>query len=268
MIQAVKLWLAAIFLVTAAVQAQAQAQKADPNDPQNAERGAQLIRAAIEARGGARYLAFKTLAATGQYTFFDKGVSTIPLPFADTIVYPDKERTEFGKGKKKDRRIQVNTGGSGWVYDGEAQTLKDQNEKQAREFLETLETDIDHLLRGGWQAPGVEARFYGREETRPGERADVVVIQLKSGRAVYLALDGHTHLPLSVTYEETGDKGVSKNEMRFFQYVVYDGVKFPNVVDFYRDGVQGSRVHYENIKLDAPIPDTLFTKPASVKEIK
>src|SRR5437867_10116886 len=136
MIQAVKLWLAVIFVAVIAVQAQGQ--KADPNDPQNAERGAQLIRAAIEARGGSRYLAFKTLAATGQYTSFDKGLSTIPMHFSDTIIYPDKERTEFGKGKKKDRRIQVNTGGSGWVYDGEAQTLKDQNEKQAREFLENL----------------------------------------------------------------------------------------------------------------------------------
>src|SRR5438067_11010756 len=192
-IQAVKLRLAVIFVAVIAIQAQAQ--KADPKDPQNIERGAQLIRAAIEARGGARYLAFKTLAAAGQYTFFDKGSSTIPMPFADTIIYPDKERTEFGKGKKKDRRIQVNTGGTGWVYDGEAQTLKDQNEKQAREFLENLEVDIDHLLRGGWQAQGVEARFFGREETRPGERADIVLIRLRSGREVYLALDGHTHLP-------------------------------------------------------------------------
>src|SRR5437867_3227214 len=165
MIQAVKLWLAVIFVAVIAVQAQGQ--KADPNDPQNAERGAQLIRAAIEARGGSRYLAFKTLAATGQYTSFDKGLSTIPMHFSDTIVY--------------------------------------------------------------------------------------------------LALDGHTHLPMSVSYEETGEKGVSKNEVRFFQYVVYDGVKFPNVVDFYRDGVQASRVNYESIKLDAPIPETLFTKPASVK---
>lgn len=261
-----KLWLTVIFV--AAIAVQVQAQKADPNDPQNAERGAQLIRAAIEARGGARYLAFKTLAATGQYTFFDKGISTIPMPFTDTIVYPDKERTEFGKGKKKDRRIQVNTGGTGWVYDGEAQTIKDQNEKQAREFLENLESDIDHLLRGGWQAPGVETRFYGREETRPGERADVVTIKLRSGRIVYLALHGHTHLPMSVSYEEATEKGVSKNEVRFFQYVVYDGVKFPNIVDFYRDGVQGSRVNYESIKLDAPILENLFTKPASVKEIK
>ena len=266
MIQGMKLWLTVSLTALAALQAPAQ--KADPKDPQNAERGAQLIRAAIEARGGARYLAFKSLTGTGQYTVFDKGTSTIPVPFTDCIIYPDKERTDFGKGKKKDRRIQVNTGSTGWVYDGEAQTLKEQNEAQAREFLEGLESDIDHLLRGGWQAEGVETRFFGREETRPGERADVVTIKLKSGRLVYLALDGHTHLPISLSYEQAHDKGVSKNEVRFFQYVVYDGVKFPNIVDYYRDGVQVNRVNYESIKLDAPIADGLFVKPASAKEIK
>jgi hypothetical protein len=242
--------------------------EADPNDPQNVERGAQMIRAAIEARGGARYLAFKTLVGTGQYTAFDKGISTIPVAFLDMIVYPDKERTEFGKGKKKDRRIQVNTGATGWVYDGDAQTLKDQSEQQARDFLENMEVDLDHLLRGGWQAEGVETRFFGREETRPGERADVVAIKLKSGRIVYLALNGYTRLPMTLSYEQTEEKGMSKYEVRFFQYVVYDGVKFPNIVDFYRDGVQVSRVNYESVKLDTPISDSLFAKPASAKEIK
>jgi len=261
----VSIWLSLILL--AILVAPASAQKADPDDPKNAERGAELIRAAIGARGGARYLEFKTLTATGQYTPFDKGMSTIPAPFIDYIVYPDKERTEFGK-KKKDRRIQVNVGATGWIYDGEVQTLKDQNEKQGREFLENLEYDLDRLLRGGWKEPGVKARFAGREETRPGERADVVAIQFKQDRTVYLWLDGHTHLPMGLIYERPDEQGVSKNEVRFAQYVTYDGVKFPNIVDFYRGGVQVSRINYENIQLNAPIPEALFAKPASVKAIK
>jgi hypothetical protein len=258
-------WLAMMLLALAGT---APAQKADPDDPRNVERGAELIRAAIEARGGARYLAFKTLAATGQYTPFDKGISTIPVPFEDYIAYPDKERVEFGRGKKKDRRIQVNVGASGWVYDGDAQVLKDQDEKQTREFLENLEYDLDRLLRGGWREPGVEVRFYGREETRPGERADVVAIQLKPDRVVYLRLDSHTRLPLSLSYERAAEKGISRQELRFFQYVAYDGVKFPNIVDFYRDGVQMSRVNYQSLRLDAPVDESLFAKPASAKAIK
>src|SRR2546423_882859 len=127
------------------------AQKNDPNDPKNIEKGKQLIQAIIEARGGASYLGFKTLVGTGMYTQFDKGMSTNPQPFTDYIVWPDRERTEFGRKKKKDSNIQVNTGMTGWIYDGSAETLKEQNEKQVKSFLEGLEFDLDHILRGGWK---------------------------------------------------------------------------------------------------------------------
>jgi hypothetical protein len=222
----------------------------------------------IEARGGARYLGFKTLMASGQFTPFDQGTSQIPIQFLDIIVYPDKERVEFGKGKKKNRRIQVNVGKTGWVYDGDAETLKDQTEKQISSHLEGMEYDIDRILRGGWKEPGVEVRFHGREEIRPGERADVVAIQLKPERTAYLWLNRNNHLPMSLIYEKPGDTGLVKQEIRFFQYVNYDGVNFPNIVDFYRDGIQESRVNYQEVKLDVPADEGIFAKPASIKAIK
>lgn len=260
--------LAALSLLLAALIDSVYAQKADPRDPQNAQRGVELIKQAIEARGGQRYLNFKSLTATGQFTAFDKGSSTIPVQFLDIIVYPDKERTEFGKGRKKNRKIQVNVGKTGWVYDGDAETLKEQSDKQIRAHLEDLELSLDSLLRGGWQRPGVEVRFYGREETRPGERADVVAIQLKPEQTVYLWLDRYTHLPMSLSYEKIGEGGLVKHETRFFQHITYDGVKFPNIVDYYRDGIQESRVNYQSVKLDAPVSEELFVKPANVKALK
>lgn len=244
------------------------AQKADPKDPKNTDLGVQLIKLAIEARGGARYLGFKTLEAQGQFTPFDKGAPANPAPFTDWIVYPEKERVDFGKGKKKNRKIQVNIGKTGWIYDGDAETLKDQTDKQIQSHQEDMEYDVDRLLRGGWQAPGVVVRFAGREELRPGERADVVSIELKPEQIVYLWLDRSTHLPISVIYEKSGEGRLIKNEIRYFQYIVYDGVKFPNIVDYYRDGFQETRVNYQSVKLDGPINDEIFAKPASVKAIK
>lgn len=260
--------LPAAIAILALVSLPALAQKADPKDPKNAELGVQLIKQVIDARGGARYLSFKTLEAQGQFTQFDKGASANPVPFTDWIVFPDKERVDFGRGKKKNRRIQVNTGKTGWVYDGDAETLKDQTDKQIQTHLEGAEYDIDRILRGGWQMAGVVVRFAGREELRPGERADVVSIELKPEHTVYLWLDRMTHLPISLIYEKFGEGRLIKNEVRFNQYVAYDGVKFPNIVDFYRDGFQEARVNYSSIKLDAPIGDDIFAKPASVKAIK
>jgi hypothetical protein len=75
-------------------------------------------------------------------------------------------------------------------------------------------------------------------------------------------------LPLSLVYERVNDQGISKNEIRFSQFVAYDGVKFPNIVDFFRDGVQINRINYEQIRLNAPISDEIFLKPASAKAVK
>jgi hypothetical protein len=242
------------------------AQKADPDDPANVEKGKRLLQQTIEARGGAAFLSFNSMESTGQWTPFEQGVSSIPIRFEDYIIYPDKERTEFGKGKKKDRKISVNVGATGWVYDGEAETLKDQNEKQIQGFHESRETDVDMVLRAAVQNKEAVVRFYGREETQPGERADVIMIQLK--RTFYVMLDPATKLPRTMTYEKAEEKGTARYEYRFHQYVPYDGVKFPNIVDLYRDGIQISRVNYQTIKLNGAIPDTLFAKPANAKAIK
>lgn len=246
----------------------ASAQRTDPRDPKNAEIGQDLIKKVVVARGGDRYLGFKTILTTGQFTQFDKGMSQVPIQFTDWIVYPDKERTEFGRGKKKNRKIQVNVGKTGWVYDGDAETLKDQTNEQIKAHLEGIEFDPERILRTSWKEPGAEVRFWGREEIRPGERANVIEIKLTSEQLIYFWLDRSTNLPMSMIYEKTEEGKLVKRELRFNQYIDYDGVKFPNIVDFYRDGLQESRINLQSVKLDAPMGDELFAKPANVKAIK
>ncbi|MBO0862406.1 MAG: hypothetical protein J2P21_28690 [Chloracidobacterium sp.] len=244
------------------------AQQADPKDPKNIERGAQLIKQTVQARGGERFLSFNSIMSSGIYTPFAQGMSQGPIQFIDWIVYPDKERTDFGKGKKKNRRIQVNVGKTGWVYDGDAETLKDQTEKQIEEHLEGVDFDIDRLLRVAAKGSGVGVVYTGREETRPGERADIVAVKLKSDQTAYILIDPQTHLPISLSYEKSEDGQLVKQEVRFNQYVDYDGVKFPNIVDFYRDSVQTGRLNVQTIKLNPQTSNELFAKPANVKAIK
>jgi hypothetical protein len=246
----------------------ASAQRVNPNDPKNIERGAELIKQAVQARGGERFMSFSNIVSDGMYTPFDRGLSQNPIKFVDWVVYPDKERTEFGKGKKKNRRIQVNVGKTGWVYDGDAETLKDQTDKQIEEHVDGLDYDIDRILRAAARGAGVEAGFAGREETRPGERADIVAIKFKSDRTAYLMLDQQTHLPMSLSYEKTEDSGLVKEEIRYNQYVDYDGVKFPNIVDYIRDSVQTARINVQSIKLNTQVSDELFAKPANAKAVK
>lgn len=246
--------------------ATALAQKADPNDPANLEKGKKLLQQTIEARGGAGLLSYRTIEAQGQWSPYDQGASTTPIPFHDFLVFPDKERTEFGKGKKKDRKINVNVGTTGWVYDGDAETLKDQNDKQVKDFQDSRETDVDAVLRAAVQDKKAEVSYYGRQETRPGERADVIQIKLKT--TFLIMLDPYSKLPATMSYEKVEEQGTARYEYRFHQYVPYDGVKFPNIVDLYKNGIQISRVNYQSIKLNVDIPETLFAKPANAKAVK
>jgi outer membrane lipoprotein-sorting protein len=246
----------------------ASAQRVNPNDPKNIERGAELIKQAVQARGGERFLSVTNILTNGMYTPFVQGLSQNPKKFEDWVIYPDKERTEFGKGKKKNRIIQVNTGKTGWVYDGDSETLKDQTDKQIGEYLESVDYDLDRLLRSAAKGAGVEAGFAGREETRPGERADVIAFKIKSDQTAYLTLDQQTHLPMSLSYEKTEDTGLVKQEIRFNQFVDYDGVKYPNIIDYFRDGVQTIRLNIQSIKLNTQVSDELFAKPANAKAVK
>ncbi len=244
------------------------AQKADPADPRNESLGRELIEKAITARGGPSFNGIRTLVASGLFTPYQKGLSQTPTQFVNYIAYPDKERVEFGKGKRKDRRIQVNQGRSGWVYDGEVETIKDQTETQIKDYLEGLEYDLDRLLREGWKSAGVRVRYAGRSEIRPGERASMVIIELTPERQITLTFDPSNSLPMSLVYEKTGVSGLTRQEVRFFQYVRYDGVLFPNIIDFYRDGVQESRVTYQSIRVGAAVGPELFVKPVTVKGVK
>jgi len=47
-----------------------------------------------------------------------------------------------------------------------------------------------------------------------------------------------------------------------------DGVIAPWIIDHYIAGKQSSRVAYESIEYNKPLPDSLFTKPASIKALK
>ncbi|MFN0119662.1 MAG: hypothetical protein ACKV2V_04095 [Blastocatellia bacterium] len=244
------------------------AQKVDPNDPKNIEKGKSLLQAVVDLRGGAKYMEYKSMTATGMFTPFEGGISQIPQPFTDYMIYPDRERVDFGKGKKKDRLIQVNTGKTGWIYNGDAQTIKDMTEKQVENFQQGLEFDLDRILRFVRTRPETKIWFSGREETRPGERADVVTVEWGEGKRMAILLSPLDKLPVKITYEKTEDGKTLRQEVKFYQYVTYDGVRFPNIVDFFTNGVQTTRLNYDNIRLNAPIPDPLFVKPATIKEIR
>ena len=253
-----------LLIVTIAVfQAIAFAQDDEENGP---ERAAALIREAIKERGGDDYLNVRTLVSHGQYTPFLKGLPQLPQEFVDHIIYPATERTEFGKGKTK--YIQTNSGNSGWIYDAQQKMIRDQTEDQVKRFQQGARHDIDNILRHSWKESGAKLVFIGRREVWRNTFSHAVRIESKEGESVTLHFDLRSHLPLMMEYKSVGEEGTTNDHVRYARWISYQGVLFPAIQDFYREGNQVSRVAYDSVKFNETLPDKLFAKPADIKEVK
>ena len=231
------------------------------------EKALAVVSRAVEALGGAAYLGVRTVVSQGYYTPFREGAGTLPISFRDYLVFPDRERTEFkGAGV---RSVQVNTGDTGWLFEAKAKKLTDVTPEQAADFRTTMRTSVDNLLRGWWRAEGASLAYVGRREAGLARRNEVVRLSYPDGFEAEFEFDAREGLPAKVSYKRQNAEGETvEEEDRYAQFIAIEGVRMPFVIDHYRAGVQSSRVNYDRIELNRPVPDSLFAKPADVKAIK
>jgi hypothetical protein len=263
--------LLVLFLIsTVATVSQVQTDKpAVSND----EKAQQLIERALKTVGGDRYLQVKTVIGRGLFTNFADGVSQIPAKFVDYVAYPDRERTEFSGGGA--RTVQTNVKDGGWIYDGAALTLKDQTPQQLDEFKLSMRVGIESLLHGWWREQGAKLSYAGRRESGVvGHRNEAVRITYADGFWVEFEFSADDGTPAKILYErnhqnrDTQEIESAKEEDRLHKMITIDGVTAPFIIDHYRNGIQTSRIAYDTVDYNKPVPDALFAKPASIKAIK
>jgi len=231
------------------------------------EKAEAVVRRGVEVLGGAAYLGVRTAVSGGYFTQFREGQQGLPVTFRDYMVYPDRERTEFkGAGV---RMVQVNTGQTGWVFEGKAKKLSDVTPEQAEDFRTTMRTSVDNLLRGWWRAEGAGLAYVGRREAGLARRNEVVRLSYPDGFEVEFEFDAREGLPAKVVYKRPNAEGETvEEEDRYAQFLQIGGVRVPFIIDHYRAGVQSSRVNYETVEFNRPVPDSLFAKPDDVKAVK
>ncbi|HEX8138716.1 MAG TPA: hypothetical protein VF544_14210 [Pyrinomonadaceae bacterium] len=231
------------------------------------EKAEAVLKRAVEALGGSSYLNIRTSIGRGQFTPFQDGVSGLPSAFIDYIVYPDRERTEFRS--QGVRNIQANVGESGWIYDGAARMVKDMTPEQVKDFRFSMRTSVENLLRGGWRKEGARLSYVGRREAGVGRRNETVRLTYADGLSVEFEFGARDGLPAKVIYQRQDAEGKEvKEEDRLAQYIAVGAVNTPFVVDHYRAGLQTSRINYESIEFNAPVPESLFARPANAKAVK
>ncbi|HQZ82739.1 MAG TPA: hypothetical protein PLR83_05930 [Pyrinomonadaceae bacterium] len=231
-----------------------------------ADKARAVIAKAVEALGGDRFLAVKTQIGRGKYSLMRENQLAMFQSFVDVIKFPDMERTEFKQSGM--RTVQANSGSSGWVYDGDQEVLQDQSEQQIEAFKQGLRVSLDNLLRGYWKG-AAELSYVGRRPATLGRRNDVVKLTYKDGFTVEFEFSADDHLPQKAIYTR---KAVSGDEMKeedhYGQFVEFQGVKSPLVIDRFENGDHASRINYESIEFNKNLPDSIFAKPTNVKDAK
>lgn len=242
------------------------------SNPAADEKSQQIINRAIEVLGGANYLNVKTVIGKGFYTGFRDGEAQLPQRFLDYIVYPDRERTEFTS--LGIRSIQTNSGDSGWMFDGNVKKISDQSPAQVEEFKRIMRTSIENLLRGWWQKEGGKVVYVGRREAGLAKRNETVRLTYPNGFWVEYEFGARDGFPAKIIYKrvrkdpDSGDEVETSEEDQLLKYTDIQGINAPWVIDHFINGKQVTRINYESVQYNQPVPDTLFNKPADVKAIK
>jgi len=229
------------------------------------EKAEAILKRAVEKLGGEKYLQVKSIVGRGKFSLLRDNAIISFQNFVDVVVYPDKERTEFKSSVSK--TVQTNVGGGGWIFDGDAQTINEQSKEQIEGFKRGIRTSLDNLLRGDWRGKAV-LTYGGRRQAGLGRRNDVVKLTFDDGFAVEFEFsdDG---LPMKALFKRlNADNEEIKEEDRYAQFIDVQGIKTPFIIDHFSDRQQTSRINYESVEFNKTIPDSIFAKPKSAKELK
>ena len=255
-----------VFLLAGACFAQDQPAPASTPKPGNREQAEAVLNKAIQNLGGEKYLGVRTQIGRGKYSIIAEGGVVSFQTFVDVIVWPNKERTDFKGGRSKS--VQTNVGNTGWVFDGDQELVKAQAEEQIESWRRGLRTSLDYLLRGHWKDEA-ELSYLGKRPATIGRRNDVVKLTYSDGLVVEFEFAVEDGLPQKSSYKRlNADNEEVKEEDRYAQFIDVGGIKTPFIVDRFTGGNQTSRINYQTVEFNKTIPDSIFAKPSSPKEVK
>ena len=243
-----------------------------PSAQTSDEKAQKLVQRGLEVVGGSNYLNVRTLIGRGIFSQYKDGSPEVPSKFVDYVVYPDKERTEFTSSGI--RTILGNSSGKGWVFDGSVKNLKDQKAEQLEDFNTSMKTGFENLLRGWWRKEGATVSYVGRREAGLARRNETVRLTYTDGFWIEYEFDAKEGLPAKVIYQrkrknpDTDEMEQVTEEDHLLKPVTINGIVTFFVVDHFINGKQTSRINYDSVEYNQPIADSLFEKPANIKNLK
>jgi hypothetical protein len=241
----------------------ASAAGVQPHEPDEAEA---ILKRAVAALGGDRYLNVTSQIGRGRFSIMRDGMIISFQSFYDVVVYPDRERTEFRSGKSK--LVQANSGETGWVYESDLESIKDQTEFQLENFKRGTRVSINNLLRGHWRDEATLS-FVGTRPASVGKRNDVVKLTYEDGFEVEFEFSQDDGLPQKALFVRTNINGdTTRDEDRYAQYIEVSGIRSPFIIDRFSNDKHVSRINYESVEYNKRVPDEIFLKPTNPRELR
>jgi outer membrane lipoprotein-sorting protein len=213
-----------------------------------------VINQTIKALGGPAFLDVKEIQTAGRFFSFKKGELVSSDYFADFIKFPDMERTEFGREKKK--TITINKGTQGWIINPKEKEVEPQPVAQSDDFLISFKTSIDYVLRFVLTQPQTTVQSLGNEII-DFKRADVIEIRDPSKNLIRFYIDRGTRLPMKMQVRRSNEREI--REDIFGNWHNFQGVMTPMFVTRSVDGLKTMEIRLESAAYNPGLDDSLFS---------
>jgi len=250
--------VSALFGITFAGPGRATAQEDELMMPEeSAAKAKELLNQAINALGGAAYLNVRDTTCSGRIGTFDHaGQLTGFGQFIDYTIPPFKERQE---NLPKRNIIEVYNGDKGWELDRGG--VSDAPQADLADFQATVRKDLDNILRHRIHEPDMTLR-YGGSDVIDGWPADWVELIDGENRAIRIAFDKSTHLPVRKTSENMDPKmHLRMKEIELYSnYHPINGIQTAYQLTRERNGIKIFQAFFDKCEYNTNLSDSLFTK--------
>ena len=224
---------------------------------QSAAKAKELLQQAVEALGGNAYLNVHDITCTGRIGSFDhSGELTGFGKFIDFAEPPFKERQE---NLPKRNIVEVYDGDKGWTLDRGG--VSDAPKADLADFQETVQRDIDNILRHRVHEPDMVFRYAGRDtvDLRP---VDWVELVDGGNRTIRIAFSTDSHLPIRKTVEARDPAlRMTMEEIEYYSnYHPIGGIQTAFQITREKNGMKVFQVFFDKCEYNTALSDSLFTR--------
>jgi zinc protease len=216
-------------------------------------RGREILEAAASAQGATALARFHSLRIEAQGTLSMMG-NSIPVTISELRVMPNRSWSRMNIGGMAEILTALD-GEKGWTKSpqGVKDLAGDDLAESRQDETRSPEYFLVHRAEFTWQALD--------PKEIDGVRCDAVYARDATVKDWVLYFDPSTHLLAATEYAARGPQGPTRAEVRYGDYREVSGARIAWSSKLFRDGKEFLTVKVDQVKVDAPVDETLFQRP-------